>query len=247
MKTVLITGVSAGIGHALAKLYLARGFQVCGVSRRVPADLVDHPHMKFARFDLTCFDSVARVIGDVLDSAGVGCPETMFLNAGAFGSGPKRADETSIVEFREVLNINLIAVKAVLDACLSRPERPLCVAFSASVSAIRPRAGMLSYSVSKAALNALAKLYAIENPDIFFAVLGLCMVDTDLARGAMRAADRFDELAALRTRANTPGYLATPDERARHLAAVLDNRAEMGLQSGQFKEIRELSDAIGHL
>jgi benzil reductase ((S)-benzoin forming) len=204
--------------------------------------------MRFARFDLTCFDSVASVVGGMLDSAGVGSPETLFLNAGAFGSAPKRADETSIVEFQEVLNINLIAVKGVLDACLARPERPLCVAFSASISAIRPRAGMLSYAVSKAALNTLAKLYAIENRDIFFAVLGLCMVDTDLARCAMRADGRFDELIALRTRADTiPGYLATPDERARHLAAVLENRAEMGLQSGQFKEIRELRDSIAHL
>ncbi|WP_159732799.1 SDR family oxidoreductase [Methylosinus sp. Ce-a6] len=242
MKTVFITGVSAGIGHALAELYLARGFQVCGVSRRVATDLADHPNMIFARCDLTRFDAITGVVDSLFARAGAASLEALFINAGSFGPTPKLATETSITEFHEVLNINVSAAKSVLDACLSRSARPQCVAFSASISAIRPRPGMLSYSVSKAALNALVKSYALENPDIFFAVLGLCIVDTELTRGAMRADDRFDDLVALRARATSiDGYLATPDERARDLAAVLDRRVELGLQSGQFKEIRELT------
>lgn len=247
MRSVLITGVSAGIGHALAKLYLARGFRVCGISRRAPEDLIGHPDMIFVPYDLTRFEGVAAVVDDLLRRAGVAAPEILFLNAGSFGSAPKRADETSIAEFQEILAINLIAVKAVLDACLSRSDRPQCVVVSASISAVRPRAGMLSYAVSKAALNALAQIYGIENPDIFFAVIGLCNVDTRVARTIMQADARFDELVALRDRATTiPGYLASPDERARHLAAVLENRKELGLQSGRFKEIRELTPACSN-
>ncbi|MBY6242610.1 SDR family oxidoreductase [Methylosinus sp. Sm6] len=247
MRTVLITGVSTGIGHALAKLYLSRGFRVCGVSRRTPLDLADHPEMIFIRYDLTRFEGIASLVDELLSRAHVATPEILFLNAGRFGSPPKRADETSISEFQETLAVNLVAVKAVLDACLSRSERPQCVVFSASISALRPRAGMLSYAVSKAALNALAQLYGIENPDVFFAVLGLCNVDTKVARTIMQADDRFDDLVALRGRAMTiPGYLSSPDERARHLAAVLEQRAELGLQSGRFKEIRELTHSCSN-
>lgn len=247
MRTVLITGVSTGIGHALAKLYLSRGFRVCGVSRRAPAELVDHPDMIFAQYDLTRFDGIATVVDELLSRAHIATPEILFLNAGGFGPPPKRADETPIAEFQEILAINLIAVKAVLDACLSRSERPRCVAFSASISALRPRAGMLSYAVSKAALNALAQIYGIENPDVFFAVLGLCNVDTKVARTILQADDRFDDLVALRGRATTiPGYLSSPDERAQHLAAILEERAQLGLQSGRFKEIRELTHSCSN-
>lgn len=247
MRTVFITGASTGIGHALAKLYLSRGFRVCSVSRRAPKELAYHPDMIFVQYDLTRCDGIPAMVDELLNRAENASPEIVFLNAGTFGSPPKRADETPIVEFQEILAINLVAVKAVLDACLSRAERPRCVVFSASISALRPRAGMLSYAVSKAAINALAQVYGIENPDIFFAVLGLCNVDTKVAKTIMQADDRFDDLVALRGRAKKiPGYLSSPDERARHLAAILEQRTQLGLQSGLFKEIRELTHSCSN-
>lgn len=99
---------------------------------------------------------------------------------------------------------------------------------------------MLSYSVSKAALNALAKVYQLENPEIFFAVLGLCNVDTRLAEVILQADERFDELCALRERSFRPGYLVNARDRAMHIASVIDQRDRLMLPSGEFREIRQL-------
>jgi NAD(P)-dependent dehydrogenase (short-subunit alcohol dehydrogenase family) len=112
------------------------------------------------------------------------------------------------------------------------------------VSAIRQRAGMLSYSVSKAALNALANVYHLENPDVFFAVFGLCNVDTTVARTILQADERFHELVALRGRSTQPGYLVSPAERAKNIIALLERRHAMALRSGHFYEIRQLLERM---
>jgi NAD(P)-dependent dehydrogenase (short-subunit alcohol dehydrogenase family) len=240
IKTVLITGVSTGIGYELSRLYLEKGYLVCGVSRRPPEQLVNHPNMVFAACDLQRLGEIEEVVTAMLNRVDHAPIETVVLNAGKFGAPPQRADETSIEHFQDVLSVNLLAVKAVLDACLKRVARPECVVFSSSISAIRQRAGMLSYAVSKAALNALARVYQIENPDVFFATLGLCNVDTHLANTILQADERFDELNALRMRALQPGYLVSARDRARHIFSVLDQRDRLNLKSGEFREIREL-------
>lgn len=241
MKSILITGVSSGIGYELSKLYLEKGYIVCGLSRRSPGQLISHPNMVFTACDLQCLDQVEEVVTTMLHQINHAPLEIVFLNAGKFGDPPQRADETSITHLQDVLCLNLLAAKAVLDACLKRAVvHPKSVVFSSSISAIRQRAGMLSYSVSKAALNALAKTYQIENPDIFFALLGLCNVDTHLASIILQADKRFEELYALRARASRLGYMVNAFDRARQIALILEQRDRLNLKSGEFREVRDL-------
>ena len=49
---VFITGVSSGIGLALAREYLRQGVAVYGVSRREPNELINEPKFHFERVDL---------------------------------------------------------------------------------------------------------------------------------------------------------------------------------------------------
>ncbi|WP_338639776.1 SDR family oxidoreductase [Burkholderia pyrrocinia] len=240
MKSILVTGVSAGIGKALARLYLERGYQVCGMSRRPPGELAGHPNMHFAACDMRNLHEAQEVASRLLDQVGHAPPEIVFLNAGKFGDAPRLAHETTPSQFEDVLALNLLANKAILDVCFTRAKKPECIVISSSISAIRPRAGMLSYAVSKAALNTLAQVYRQENPEVFFAVLGLCSVDTDLAAAVRKAGPSFPELCALRERVLQPGYLVSAQDRAVHVAAVVDQRDRLGVVSGQFHEIREL-------
>lgn len=237
MRHIFITGVSSGIGHALALLHLGRGDEVWGVSRRTPEDLLQRPGFHFRALDLCAPEqahtALQTFIGETLF-------ETAYLNAGTFGGEPKPASQTSLEEFRGVLDLNLLGVKWVLDLLLCREMRPDNVVLSASVSGIRQRAGMLSYSVSKAGLNALAKVYRLENPDVFFALFGLCNVDTTVARTILKADERFTELVALRERSLQPGYIVSPRERAEHIDMLMARRKALNLQSGQFYEVRQL-------
>lgn len=246
MKRVFITGVSAGIGHALASQYLERGYAVVGVSRRRPEDLLGNPHFHFCACDLTDLPSARPLLQQLLaqgQGQGEGF-EVAYLNAGAFGEQPALAAQTPVQAFTAVLDINLVAVKWVLDVLLDAPQRPQTVCFSASVAGVRQRAGMLSYCVSKAALNALAKVYQLENPDVFFALLGLCNVDTLVSRTILGAHEQFVDLAGLRERARQPGYVVSPQQRARQIVTVLQQRQALNLESGSFQEIRPLLEHL---
>lgn len=239
MASVLITGVSTGIGNALARDHLARGDEVLAVSRNPPTNIPVQDRFHFMPCDLTDIEQAPGILHALLRSASTP-PQTVYLNAGTFGSAPQLAKLTSMEAFNSVLALNLGAVKMVLDIVLDGPQAPGTVVFSSSISALRQRAGMLAYSVSKAGLNALAKIYQLENPDTFFAVLGLCNVQTTVAQTIMAADDRFSDLAALRQRATTPGYIVDAESRAQHIAQVLAERHRNGLVSGEFQEIRHL-------
>lgn len=239
-KSVIITGASRGIGEALARLYLDRGYLVGGIARHMPRTLVQHPNMRFVQADLMNFASVRPAIQKLCDGTAGTTFETLFLNAGVYGPEPARAEEMSADDFMKVMSLNVAGVKATLDACLSLGHRPKTAVASASISALRPRAGMSTYATSKAALNALIKVYQLENPDIAFLPLGMCTVRTDLNDAFTAVPPELPELYALVQRAMQPGYLASPDERAAHVAQVLDSARELELSWGDFHEIREL-------
>lgn len=241
MTHVFISGVSTGIGHALAALHLARGDEVWGVSRRAPEDLLQQPGFHFRALDLCSPEQGHGLLQAFLGETTF---DTAYLNAGTFGDAPELARHTPVDGLRAVLELNVVAVKWVLDLLLGQQSPPRQVVFSASVSGIRQRAGMLSYSVSKAALNALAKVYHLENPQVFFAVLGLCNVDTKVAQTILQADERFPELVALRERSSQPGYIVSPAKRAEDIVALLGRRQAMALQSGQFYEVRQLLERM---
>ncbi|NER59444.1 SDR family oxidoreductase [Pseudomonas sp. MAFF212428] len=123
MKRVFITGVSTGIGHALASQYLARGYAVVGVSRGCPEDLLGQPHFHFAGCDLTDIPNARPVLEQLLAQHGEQGFEVAYLNAGTFGETPTLARQTSVQAFTAVLDINLVAVKWVLDVLLNAHSR----------------------------------------------------------------------------------------------------------------------------
>ncbi|MHA3735745.1 SDR family oxidoreductase [Pseudomonas sp. Eth.TT006] len=239
-QRVFITGVSSGIGEALAQLHLHNGHTVFGTSRRQPYALMDHPNFHFRPFDLSRPSEMGQLFKD--DFAGLleQGVDRVFLNAGVSGNVPGRGAEFSLDELQHVLNVNVLANKAMLDLLLSAAQRPATCVLSASMAGVRFRAGTLPYSLSKAALAALGGVYAEENPQVFFAVLGLCNVDTGLSRQvsfSQRTAD-FADLKALQQRALAPGYMVSPAQRAQDMLAVIDAPDAYGIKSGIFVDMR---------
>ena len=114
---------------------------------------------------------------------------------------------------------------------------------SASTAGVKVRAGMLSYAVSKAALATLSRVYALENPDIFFAVIGLCNVDTKLSRDAISGENvkLFPELMQLKESFGIPGYICSPDNRAEQIWKLISgDYLKSNMISGCFYDIREV-------
>lgn len=236
-KTVLITGISKGIGAALCKACLQRGYLVCGISREQPEP---HPNLLFEQADMTQFNQITEAITRLKARAQNAPLDILFLNAGTFGDPPAYAYQVPMEAFLKVFMINVAAVKATIDACLTQNWRPTLALASASISSKRPRPGISNYATSKAALNALIKVYQLENPDINFLPLGLCNVRTS-GYAVMTSVDKtMPELYALKQRAERPGYVVSPEQRAEDVMTIVDKLPELGLVKGEFYEIREL-------
>jgi len=241
---VLIIGVSTGIGNSLAKLFLDKGFDVYGCSRIEPENLIKHPKFNFKSIDLTDLNSVSDKIQKfVIQKNGINSFKYVFLNAGRFCKEITKVSKVSIDELTEIMSTNVWGHKLILDVLIhNEVDIDVCM-FSSSIAGVRARAGTSGYAITKSTLNMMAKLYAIEHPHIFFSVMGLCNVDTTLARlgFTLPLEGDFPEIVKLRKRAGAiEEYVVSPDERAINMVELLESNLKQRTSSGEFVEIRDL-------
>jgi NAD(P)-dependent dehydrogenase (short-subunit alcohol dehydrogenase family) len=241
METAIITGASQGIGNALAVLMLRRGYKVLGISRTVAKNCIDHDHFYPCRVDLSDFPAATeRLKQFFFHDHGLTRVARLFLNAGVFGQRIAPMAAVPYDDFDYVMRLNVWANKLLLDLLFAGGVSIETCVVSSSIAGVRARAGFSSYAISKAAVNMMMKLYAQENPSTFFAVLGLCFVDTRLSRHILTAPleGDFPEIVALRGRAETEGYLVSPEQRALDIESILSGRPRQHLTSGEFIDLR---------
>src|SRR5690606_13239480 len=144
---VINTGVSGGIGEALAEQYLQDGETVIGLGRN---NTLVHDRYRFVRIDLSDRDEV-----DKLDLA-VGAQDSVTLinNAGMIGT-IERVSEQERYDGGEVMALNTVAPMLLSHKVLR--ELPLNVPVTivniSSGAALRPIAAWAAYCASKAALT----------------------------------------------------------------------------------------------
>lgn len=243
MLTAFITGVSSGIGHALAKTLLDKNFCVYGVSRRIPKDLLKHRYFYYRNIDVTNFAQLTDQTIQLIKETGLVKINYLFLNAGEFNKRIAPIKDTPLAEYENLMRLNVWSCKIILDVFLRSDVSIETVIFSSSIAGSRARKGMGAYAISKAALNMMAKLYALEHPEIFFSVLGLCNVSTFLAENVMNLPllGEFKELENLRNRVvSEPNYLVSAEKRAQQVVNLLETDLKTISQSGEFVEIRNL-------
>ncbi len=197
-RGVLITGASRGLGLALANKLAEQGARVAMVARnpeaieRAARDIRAKGFVAHAlAFDVGDKDSTYRIAGAAADL--VGDIDVLVHNASTLGPVPMPTLlETACEDFEAVLAQNLIGPfrlsKVVVGAMLLR-ESGVVVHLSsdASVEAY-PTWG--AYSVSKAAFDHLARVFAAESPSVRFVAVDPGEMDTEMHAAAMPDADR---------------------------------------------------------
>jgi benzil reductase ((S)-benzoin forming) len=235
-KTILITGVSRGLGHGLALAALQRGDTVLGLGRSAAADLESQPSFHFARADICNRDECAAALDTLLrDRDRLEC---VILNAGILGPIADMRNQ-SVDTMKDVLDVNLWANKTLADLLLGR-DLPIAqiVAISSGAS-VNGNRGWGGYSLSKAALNMLVKLYAAEREDIHFSALAPGLVDTGIQEQvrALPGNSPFPSVVALKQAAGTDAMPDPATAGQRVLAAV--DRLPGLVESGDFADIRK--------
>ena len=162
-EVALVTGAASGIGKACVETLLARGAAVVGLDINPAVETI------FGRKDflgLRCDLTDEHALRQTLERAVIayGGLDMLVLNAGIFAAS-RRISELATDEWRKVMAINLDANLFLLRAChplLKLAPKGGRVVVIGSKNVPAPGPGAAAYSASKAALNQLARVAALE-------------------------------------------------------------------------------------
>ncbi len=162
-EIALITGAASGIGKACVDALLARGAAVIGLDIN-PAVETIYRRQEF--LGLRCDLTDEGAIQSALERAVIayGGVDMLVLNAGIFAAS-RKIFELPTEEWRRVMAINLDANLFLLRAChplLKLAPKGGRVVVIGSKNVPAPGPGAAAYSASKAALNQLARVAALE-------------------------------------------------------------------------------------
>jgi len=193
MKSVLITGASAGIGAACARAFLAAGWRVGLMARRADALKAvagGHESAVILPGDVTSPGDVARAFEGFVAQAGR--LDVLFNNAGSFGRAAA-IDELGYDEWRQVAEVNLhgmfLCAQAAFGQMRRQEPRGGRIINNGSISAHAPREGSVAYTTTKHAITGLTKTLSLDGRafDIACGQIDIGNARTELLEGIIAA------------------------------------------------------------
>jgi NAD(P)-dependent dehydrogenase (short-subunit alcohol dehydrogenase family) len=162
-EVALVTGAASGIGKACVESFLRRGAAVVGLDRN-PA--IEGMWKRADFLGVTCDLTRAEAIEGALDTAvkRFGGIDMLVLNAGIFPSS-QPVQEIAEATWRSAMTVNVEANLLVMQRChplLKLALRGGRIVVIGSKNVPAPGPGAAAYSASKAALNQLARVAALE-------------------------------------------------------------------------------------
>ena len=258
MPTILITGVSTGLGRAFATAALGAGEQVVGTVR-TPDDAASFeglaPGRAHARLlDVTDDAAVFATIADV--EARVGPIDVVIANAGYGVEGV--FEETGLAQLRDQFATNVFGVAATLQAALPymRRRRAGHLMAVTSMGGLMAVPGMSAYCASKFAVEGLLESVRKEVAAFGIHVTAIepGSFRTDWAGRSMTRAERsitdydamFEPIRTARQHASG-NQLGNPVKAAEAVLSILDLEeppAHLVLGSDALRLIAAARDAV---
>ena len=158
-RKVLVTGASGGIGAATVRRLVGQGATVYagGQDAAKLSKLADETGAEPVSFDLTSEDEIRTAVSG-LDLWGV-------VNCGGFGGEIATPQETDIAVFDKVISINargsLLVIKHATPGMIAGGRGGSIVNVSSQASLVA-LSGHISYGSSKAALDNITRVSALE-------------------------------------------------------------------------------------
>lgn len=206
-RIALITGASRGIGRAVALRFAEEGAKLVLVARTGGAleELDDEIREKTGQsatlvpMDMRDFDSIDKMGGAIYERFGK--LDILVGNAGVLGALSPMG-HIKAKDWAQVMDVNLTANWRLLRSCdplLRKSDAGRCVFVTSTVGA-NPRAYWSSYAVSKAALEMMTKIYALE------------IAETSIRANLINPGGTRTAMRALAMPGEDPKTLKTPEQ-----------------------------------
>ena len=166
MHSAIVTGVSRGLGEALARLLLERGFRVVGVGRR-SSPLLAGGGYRFAACDLGDVAAIDAALDGAFTDLAAAKPESVCLINNAAVAGPVGViGQLGAADIEASLAVNLAGPIVVANrfcrAFDDRVPRSRVINVSSGAAQSTIPGGSL-YSIAKAGLEMLTRALAAEH------------------------------------------------------------------------------------
>ena len=214
-----ITGVSRGLGLAIARILLDKGEKVCGIGR---AHKIIHPNFTFMNCDLSDQSAIKSLIFELPKE-----PITLINNAGLLGH-VGRMSELDELDLSTVLQVNTVAPMELAIKIYDRVEdkNQFTLVNISSGAANRSIPSWGAYCASKAALNRLSENFFLEErergnkPKVYAISPGV--IDTDMqSEIRSNSVENFSSVQKF-IELKEQSELFTADESARLILALIE-------------------------
>ena len=215
MKTLLITGASKGIGLAVARMCLADNYRVVNLSRSPAPDAGIENHA----IDLSSSSAESRLkslLGKVLEQGEI----VLVHNAAKLHSDT--ANNTSTDDFRDIMDINLIAPHTLNQLVIPFMQPGSSIIYIGSTLSEKAVANTYSYVVSKHAMIGImrATCQDLAGSGIHTACVCPGFTDTEMLRDHVgEDQEVLNSIAAM----STFGRLVSPIEVATTIKFAAEN------------------------
>lgn len=230
MQNILITGVSSGLGEALAKAYLENGDNVYAIGKTLPKKLDHYPHFFFFPYDLSETFMIQSTLNEFFTHRSF---DIVILNAGLLGD-IQTLSQTDLNDIKEVMEVNVWANKELIDTLSANAQVKQIIGIS-SGAAVNGSKGWGAYSLSKSGLNMLLNVYAKELPEIHFTALAPGVIHTPMVQHIMNEVN--DEIYPSAKRLKE-GHIQSPEQAAQNLIALFPKLLKY--ESGSFLDVRTM-------
>jgi benzil reductase ((S)-benzoin forming) len=181
----IVTGVSRGLGAALAAELLERGFTVVGIGRSSNPALVGQQHYEFVHFDLADSAGIDTALAPTLEALNERRPASVCLLNNAAGGSVGVLGRRAASEITAELTVNLVAAVALVNlfcrifADVHMIRRVISVSSGAAQT---PLPGMGVYCVAKAGIEMLTRALAADQQAPSFRAIAVRpgVLDTDM-------------------------------------------------------------------
>ena len=227
---VFITGSSRGLGEAFVNHYINE--KVYGLGR----SSIKRDDYFYEKVDISDEIALNKSLSVLFES--VKSLDLIVLNAGILG----RIEDTSeceMAQLKKEMDINMWANKTILDFFIKNKIEVKQVIAISSGASVNGSLGWNGYSLSKAALNMLIKLYATEMKETHLISLAPGLIKTDMLRSILEGSHDTKKYTSVQSLRNSDkeGLVYSPKIIVEKIMKILGELLQS--PSGSFVDIRD--------